>query len=240
MPLLGFGGGRLTNPALIMGASTVAWWRSDLGITLNGSTVSAWADQSGNGHHLTQGTAANQPTYNVSGGPGGKPSLLFDGSTERLVNTTIDRPAPNVTPTLVWAVLRQVTWNINVRFWGFGTANLGMVVLGQSGSPTIGMANPTAANLHGGMTVNVYKRLKAYFSGSTSDYLKAGSASATTGASAGTNDNAAKFVLAARGDELNLSNIEVCEMLIASADTSVDQETSLSAYLASRYGGGLT
>jgi hypothetical protein len=43
------------------------WLRADLGITLNGSTVSTWADQSGNGNDGTQGTAANQFGYDASG-----------------------------------------------------------------------------------------------------------------------------------------------------------------------------
>lgn len=59
------GRGEVT-PKSIFGASLAAWYRADLGITLNGSTVSAWADQSENGNHLAQGTAGNQPTYSAS------------------------------------------------------------------------------------------------------------------------------------------------------------------------------
>lgn len=39
---------------------------ADLGITLNGSAVSAWADQSGNGNHFVQATASVQPNYSAS------------------------------------------------------------------------------------------------------------------------------------------------------------------------------
>ena len=61
-------------------AGLLAWWRSDLGITLNSGNVSMWADQSGNGHALTQATGSAQPAYNVSGGPGGKPSITYAGA----------------------------------------------------------------------------------------------------------------------------------------------------------------
>lgn len=55
----------------------------EAGVTLNGSTVSAWADQSGNGYSAIQGTAANQPTF-VSNGIGGRPALSFDGTNDSL------------------------------------------------------------------------------------------------------------------------------------------------------------
>jgi hypothetical protein len=47
-------------------------------ITLNGSTVSQWRDKSGNARHVSQATAANQPTLTASG-LNGKPVLTFDG-----------------------------------------------------------------------------------------------------------------------------------------------------------------
>lgn len=53
-----------------------SWHRADLGVTLNGSRVSAWADQSGNGHTLTQGTAGQQPLV-AAAAVGGQTALTF-------------------------------------------------------------------------------------------------------------------------------------------------------------------
>ena len=38
-----------------------AWYRADMGISLVGARIAAWADQSGNGHHLLQTTDALRP-----------------------------------------------------------------------------------------------------------------------------------------------------------------------------------
>ncbi len=59
------------------------WVKADTGITLNGNTVSQWADQSGNNRHATQTTAANQPTL-VINTLNGKPVLRFDGVNDLL------------------------------------------------------------------------------------------------------------------------------------------------------------
>jgi hypothetical protein len=84
----------MANALLLFGiglagpSSTAAWTPADLGaslalwldaedastITLNGATVVQWDDKSGNGRHVTQPAAANQPSYETTG-LNGKPTI---------------------------------------------------------------------------------------------------------------------------------------------------------------------
>lgn len=67
------------NPKSISGLA--AWYDASVAssITLNGSTVSQWADLSGNGRNQSQATAASQPTYNATG-LNGKGTLTTTGT----------------------------------------------------------------------------------------------------------------------------------------------------------------
>jgi hypothetical protein len=55
----------------------------------NGDPVGAWQDLSGNGRHAVTSSDADRPTYRPSAAMGGKPSLQFDGSGDRLLADTI-------------------------------------------------------------------------------------------------------------------------------------------------------
>jgi hypothetical protein len=61
----------------------LVWVRSDLGTIMNGATVSAWADFSGNTNDFAQATASAQPSLD-RGGLGGRPQLFFDGSDDQI------------------------------------------------------------------------------------------------------------------------------------------------------------
>ena len=61
---------------------------SSVGITLNGSDVAQWDDQSGNNNDAAQGTAARQPVYNASGGPNSLPSIDFTYTERHLLTCT--------------------------------------------------------------------------------------------------------------------------------------------------------
>jgi hypothetical protein len=53
---------------------------SDAGITLTSGAVSAWADQSGAGHHVTQGTPGSRPLVAASAVYGGQQAVVFTGA----------------------------------------------------------------------------------------------------------------------------------------------------------------
>lgn len=66
-------------------AGLEAWYRADRGITLNGSDVSGWADQSGNGNDLVQAVEADQPLFNEGDANfNNKPTLSFSGVNDNL------------------------------------------------------------------------------------------------------------------------------------------------------------
>ena len=83
------------------------WLRSDLGITLNGSDVSAWADQSGSANHVNQGTASRQPAYSATGAPNSLPSLDFVTADRNLLASGACSLLSNVTGYTFYIVLKR-------------------------------------------------------------------------------------------------------------------------------------
>jgi len=82
---LGSGGGSPWTPARLVGNGLTTWLRADLGLTLAGSAVSSWADQSGSGRNWTDGSVAGRrPAYSATSF-NGKPGITFDGATDYLV-----------------------------------------------------------------------------------------------------------------------------------------------------------
>jgi hypothetical protein len=67
------------------------WLRSDLGVTLNGTTVSQWNDQSGNGNNVAQASEIRQPTF-ISNLYNNRPGMWYGfptstANTRKLVST---------------------------------------------------------------------------------------------------------------------------------------------------------
>lgn len=220
------------TPLDIMSGNIVAGWDA---ADLSATPVASWVDASGNGFTLTEAT--NQPSWNATGGPNSQPSVLFDGVNDMLTNTSLDLPAPGTTPTFYWAIMRQVTSTPAENIFAAGGTSL---FLRQTGaSPNVAQGNTSfPSNSHGGWTLNTFMRVEVYFSNSTSDYIKAGAAAATTGQNAGNSDPTATFRLATASGG-SFSNIEVCEFWIFNTLPTTGQRASLDAYVTSRYGAGL-
>jgi sugar lactone lactonase YvrE len=75
-----------------------------------GTKVSQWNDKSGNNRHMSNSTAASQPTYSTSNFNGSLPSVYFRGNNE--VGTTNANILSNAAST----VLNSTTWDIYVAF----------------------------------------------------------------------------------------------------------------------------
>ena len=93
------GGAPLTLPT----TNLLAAYDARVGVTNVSGACSAWADQSGNGWHATQGTAASRPTITTADGYA---SLYFDGTNDSLINTGITAVAG---PRTIYAVIKPNT-----------------------------------------------------------------------------------------------------------------------------------
>jgi hypothetical protein len=79
-------GGAGGTSSLIPSAGLSLWLKADAGVTLSGSNVTAWADQSGNGNNASS-SIGTRPTL-VSNTLNSKPVLRFDGAGQQMALTS--------------------------------------------------------------------------------------------------------------------------------------------------------
>lgn len=85
-------------------------------LTAEGQPLARIDDKSGNGHHLTQATAARMPTYQLDAG--GKPFLQFDGIDDFVsTSLTLALPFDRI------SAVRQVGWTVGRRLFHHGSAS---------------------------------------------------------------------------------------------------------------------
>ena len=87
------------------------WLKADAGVTVTGTAVSTWADQSGHARDATQTTAAYQPMFVASNSAiNNKPVVRFDGTDDRMTFPLSVQGLSGMTIILVTACLRD-QWN---------------------------------------------------------------------------------------------------------------------------------
>lgn len=72
-----------SNPSTIFTTNLAAWYKADAGVTVSGSSVTGWADQSGGSHNLTVGAGLTSPNYS-SQLFNGEPGITFFKNTNNL------------------------------------------------------------------------------------------------------------------------------------------------------------
>jgi hypothetical protein len=239
------------NPLTILGPGNLDFWvRSDCSITIANGRVTKWADLSGHDNDLAflpndpRGRPdVDSPTYDTQGGPNGVPAVVFDGINDSLLNNTLGFRLP----WYWWAVLKQGNWYDGGRLWismdeTTVTSNISQADLGI-GVPNILQVNHNKnlfdVNSNNAGTQNVYFRLEAFFSNSSSDYLKVHS-TLSTGHNSGADEGRTPGIrVGANQDPGAWSNIAIVELLKFSGQPSTDQRSQLDTYASGRYGAGV-
>ncbi len=195
------------------------WTRFNQGITVTGSGVSQWDDQSGNGNHLLQGTDANRPSEEVDG------SILFNGTAHFLKAAAFTL----VQPETIYILGKQVTWTADDR-WIDGNANNTGVLQQAAPSPEIRIfAGAFLGNIS--LTLDTDGIITSVFN-STSSVIQLNNDSPVTGDAGAANMGG--FILGARGDgTTNFSNIQVKEALIYSEAHDAATRAQVIGYLQS-------
>lgn len=221
-----------------LGVTVLFGVQSDLGVTLNTSTVSQWNDQSGNSNNLVQATGANQPAYTANDATlNNLPSIsCASASSQFMTASALDLPAP---PLTIYAIFRQTAWTAAHELWAAGTGDQ-YALSPNTSTPSLVMYDGVAVNLSSGATLNTWVRAVAIFQGSTSDSLKLGSAAAVTGASAGSGNPTAGFNICKNTGGANLADVKLALVMFISGALSAGNQASIDAAIASKYGGTVT
>jgi hypothetical protein len=132
------------TPAEITGLDLML--EASAGITLNGSNVAAWADQSGSANHFAE--AALQPAYQALGGPGGSRAALYFSGTAYANATRLIGPAFSGAAAEIFFVAKKDSQlDAKGGLCRFGSASEGDVFPFSDGNHYYGFAATTRNNI---------------------------------------------------------------------------------------------
>jgi len=207
----------ITFPSELSGLKV--WTRFDSGITVTGSGVSQWDDQSGNGNHLKQVTDTNRPSKESDG------SILFDGVDNFLKADAFTL----VQPETVYILFKQITWSDNDYIFDGNLANYGMMRQSIGGtSPDLAIFAGTALAANSDLALGDYGVASVVFN-STNSLLSVDNGIPLTG-DAGTRDMGG-FILGGHVTGVTYSNIQVKEICVFDSAHNTATRTGIISYL---------
>ena len=222
LTLLGAGGANF-SPLQISGLKL--WLRaSDLALN-NGDPVASWADQSGVGNNVTQGTTANKPTF-VTNQINGLPVVRFDGTDDRLNAANSGYAQTNTI-----FVVANVGANAGYKdMFSSTTGNENALYLDTAEVFRIfaGTELAGSGDVHG-----AFKLFCGIFAGSSSKLYINGTQNGSTG-NAGTGDSSTFRLGDGPGASTPLPG-DIAEVLFYNASLTDAQRQQVEAYLNARY-----
>jgi hypothetical protein len=211
----------------------VLWLRADLGVTI-GTGVSSWADQSGNGNNVTQGTGAKQPTFVASGGANNTPYVQG-----------VKASATSLGGTFTWAQPAEL---FAVMQWGGSPAsgdtaidghggNNGRVYLNGTTNMNFGTDGGINVVIVSGPVITNWQRYDALWNGTSGiAYVASTQSTQLSGTGVGTG-NPSGITLFSFGDGASApANVNIAEVFGYSRVLSASERAAANAYIRTRYG----
>jgi len=233
------GGGEIGPPDFIESDAAV-WLKADAGVTLNGSNVSAWADQTANGNDAVNASASTQPLFSASvAALNGKPAVTIDAA-NKFLDTGSYNQGNLPTEAEFFSVGTKPSASIAANSFVFGgllasnRGDLFYTVLGNdvriaffsavSISPTQGLAPDGSAGI---------TNVNGDGSGSNMSYLDAGGEITSTAGALG--QQMGKL----RVGDFNGSNgalVDTAEIIIFPRKLTATERDQVMVYLSGKYG----
>jgi hypothetical protein len=225
-------------------SSLLATSNNGTGAVTNGSTVGYAADKSGNGWHLTQGTANNRPTWN--GSANGRTVLTFDGTNDVLSSSSLWPLTGDPATTLFAVHARAVTTSGQPLSWGTRTGgninitddSVARIGVGLGGGTTMFTTPSSAVN-----TPQLFSMIRQSKPASTTTSARPTYPFTGYRNGANINLNTATAVVAAGPLNIGLTvggpsyhNGIICEVLIYSRDLTETEHRNVVLWLGSRWG----
>ena len=224
------------TPLTLFGTSVALWLRANSTDITIATGVSAWADRSGNGNHVAQGTGALQPAY-IASGINGKPVVRFVAAS----GTVLTKATSTIVPGGPHSIFVVAKWN------SFAGAFNGLVGVGAATSTTVGNKTDIGTAWFGGggfttpATASALALSTVYRIGKTSTNAVATQGyvnGAASGSPVGNNYTAASSALVVGGYVHPTASItaDIGEIVILSRVLSAAEITQLDGYFRSYWG----
>lgn len=231
------------------GGNLRAWYRADAGlldasdapITVDGTAIKTWQDQSGNGHHLTQATAGKRPTYKT-GAMNGLPGVRCDGVSRFLDHLAGADIVAGTTLTLAVVHVRRVAHANSIlvschnspRAVDWDDASQFEYHTGGAGTATAVYRNATLTNSGFFATDGTPALDVVWFDGTQANQRSNGATAAPVPAAASTGSFAIDHLVIGAGWSASaaaaFSQADFCELLLYQGDIGSTQRTNLEAY----------
>jgi hypothetical protein len=216
--------------SLFSSVSVLQYLRSDLGLSVTGSVVNSWADQSGNARNVSEGTAG-VGIGGVTTGLSSHAGIGSNGSTQFGKYTQFEPANPYC---ILWVGRLLATPSSPGQLFGDNGGAAGNVTFATGGSNNLYINNGgTLGPLL--QTTSQWIRGIARFVNDGNDYLKAGSSTSSTGSAGNAAGSGPRGIFARGGGGAPLS-YELLLRLVLSGEPNSSEKTAFDSAVTSFYG----